>query len=259
MHYHDNFREHLPFALTRTVDDTDPAFRVWYDGAESIASYEYDGADVIVTLGAVATTFAVATYTTIGALVDVLRMHDVNFHVVIAAARRDDLTAGLLTTASQDLIVLGEAGAEQMWDTSVCLFRKMAIGMEGVYQLLGRNTIAASKRSDGTDDVIRDPDIGDTLTPGKVRTLARGAKLESIVAKATFAGTTTIRFSKCGQTYDGAEVAVGQLVTATLATFRDALGVDGIMSQDGERIVVEIDNSPTVSTLTLVGAIGSIA
>jgi hypothetical protein len=38
--------------------------------------------------------------------------------------------------------------------------------------------------------------------------------------------------------------------------------VDGIISQDGERIVVEVENTttaPTLSTVTVVGAIGSIA
>ena len=267
----DNFKIHLPFELNRAVNatDLDPAFRVWYDGEEAIATYDMDvPTDTItVTIGVAASTFLLTDYPTIGELVDGLRAVDSFFHVVIVAARRDDATISggtphLVDAGPADLAALGASGYDQLWDVSVCEFRKVAVGMEEVEQFLGRFLEAAERRSDSTNDVIRDPDLGDTLHLDKTRVLPRGAKLDSIVANATFgAGTTTVKFSKCGQTYDGGEVEVGTLVTTVTSTFRDELGVDGIMSQDGERIVVEVENTtaaPTVSSVTLVGAIGSI-
>ncbi len=257
------------FSLARSADDTDPAFILYYDGDESTATVNINTAvaqTFRLVYGATTTDLDLtnAAYSDFGELQDAVNaIPGMHFHRI--GATRAEITC---TGGTSNILAVGttsiktSAGYVGKFDTSVFLYRTMAVGVEELSAGYGGTTIpAAFRTSTNTTPGISDPiysnyppdDGSPKYSPGYGAVLFGGAFV------GTHATNTTWNITNCtdladGDTFIYTDTAATTGVMSVLGS--DQIGDGGIV-QTGGWIVVKITagGAITSSTLSLNGGI----
>lgn len=267
---HDNrpsYIEEWPLVYNRTANDTDPAFRVCYQGTSTVHTAAFAAGILTLTNDAGATTYnTLTTYTTYTLLVAAVESANTGFFLspdtVLMA---DDLQTGGATAYLLDVasVTVGADGVSLFWDTSDVKRMRVTLGMAAVKNLDGSVFPAAAKFDSRTLPILpRDPTFGTGYSsfgfPSNFSAVDHNANLRGFTAAVTGA-TWTAKVYKASRYVDGDSQSYAGAATTVEKVFGpDELGGSfGIITGPGERIIVEIAASTfTSGYLNVIGGSG---
>jgi hypothetical protein len=260
-------RKLVPQNTTGATDDTDLAFRIWYDGDESTATVDLNTAvanTLRLTYGATTSDFLLSNsaYDTGGELQDAVRALP-GWHMLRAGMTRADATYSsdlkLLTIASTNALSSAVPGGVTVyWDTSNWDARSKGIGSNFLTTSNGQTVPAQACSSMSTVPWDQDPiynnyppdDGTPKYSPGY------GANLQGVTFKGAYGGSeiATVTITPCTDSADGTALVYPVSTATTGVTLNlgsSVLGAEGIDTLGGWLVVKVTANGQAITSSTL--------